>query len=369
MQDKTFMRDMASQAATAFKAGRLDRRSFLMFCGMAGVASLAVQAGDAEAAANEIVMWNWGGQSEQCHGDAIGKPFTAATGIPLKFDTSGPLQGKIKEMVDSGKVTADVCDADGFDAIALGRSGHLEPIDYNIVNKKQIKVGVAWEHGVGVIFYGYAFMYDTQAFGANPPANWADFFDTKKFPGKRSLYKWANGSIEGALLADGVAKDKVYPCDVPRALEKIKSIKADSLYWGSGSEAHDMIVNGEVAMGMIWQNRGKAIEEDSKGRYKLVMNEAIAMPGAYIVPKNNPAGRDNVMKFIQQALQVESQLMLLDCLGMTPSNPEAFAKIAEAMQPYAINSAMNIDKVVFNDPVWWAEKGGDAVNAFLDAIG
>jgi hypothetical protein len=25
--------------------------------------------------------------------------------------------------------------------------------------------------------------------------------------------------------------------------------------------------------------------------------------------------------------------------------------------------------VIFNDPVWWAEQGGDAVNAFLDAIG
>lgn len=122
-------------------------------------------------------------------------------------------------------------------------------------------------------------------------------------------------------------------------------------------------------MGMIWQNRGKAIEERTNGRYKLVMNEAIAMPGAYIVPRGNPGGRDNVMKFIQQALQVESQLAILDCLGMTPSNPEAFSKIPEAMQPYAINSAMNIDKVIFNDPVWWAEQGGDAINAFLDAIG
>ena len=369
MQDRTFAREMALEGAKAFRAGRLDRRTFLALCALTGVAGLTAASGDAEAAANEIVMWNWGGQSEQCHGEAIGKPFTAATGMPLKFDTSGPLQGKIKEMVDSGKVTADVCDADGFDAIALGKSGHLEPIDYKIVDKNMIKPGFAWDHGVCVIFYGYAFMYDTKVFGSNPPASWADFFDTKKFPGKRSLYKWANGAIEGALLADGVPKDKLYPCDVPRALAKIKSIKADSIYWGSGAEGHDMIVNGDVAMGMVWQNRGHAIEQDSKGRYKLVMNEAIAMPGAYIVPKGNPAGRDNVMKFIQQALQIDSQLKLLDCLGMTPSNPAAFEKIPEALQPYAINSKQNIDRAVFNDPVWWADKGGDAVNAFLDAIG
>jgi putative spermidine/putrescine transport system substrate-binding protein len=155
---------------------------------------------------------------------------------------------------------------------------------------------------------------------------------------------------------------------VPRALEKIKSIKADSLYWGSGSEAHSMIVNNEVVMGMIWQNRGKQIEADTNGRFKLVMNEALAMPGAYLVPKGNPAGRENVMKFIRTAQDVQPQLGLLDCLGMTPSNPEAFAQIPAEQAPYAITSEQNIKNVVFNDPVWWADHGGDTVNAFLDAI-
>ncbi|MGB7262395.1 MAG: extracellular solute-binding protein [Albidovulum sp.] len=367
MHDKQFMRETVAEGAKAFKEGRMDRRSFLVLCGMAGVASQAVFAGDAEAAANEIVMWNWGGQSEECHGKAIGDPFTAETGMPLKFDTSGPLQGKIKEMVDSGNVTADVCDADLFDAVALGGT-HLEAIDYAIVSKDKTLPQYALDYGVSVILYGYAFVYDTEAYGDTPPNSWADFFDTAKFPGKRSLYKWANGSLEAALLADGVAKDALYPLDMDRAVTKLKSIKEDSLYWGSGSEAHSMVVNGEVSMGMVWQNRGRNIENDTDGRYKLVMNEAIAMPGAYIVPKGNPGGRDAVMKFIATAQSVPAQLTLLDCLGMTPSNPEAFAQIPEDQQPYAITSAANIDNIVYNDPTWWGENGGDAVNTFLDAI-
>ncbi|MGI9483527.1 MAG: extracellular solute-binding protein [Hyphomicrobiales bacterium] len=367
MQDKQFMREMVVEGAEKFEAGKMDRRSFLTLCAMAGVATSAVLAGDAKAAAKQVVLWNWGGDSEKCHGASIGVPFTEKTGIPLRFDTSGPLQGKIKEMVDSGNVTADVCDADAFDAIALGKSGHLEPIDYNVVDKSKVLEGFSWEYGVSIIFYGYAFMYDTKAYGDNAPNSWADFFDTGKFPGKRSLYKWANGALEGALMADGVAKDKLYPLDMPRALAKIKSIKDDSLYWGSGAEAHSMIVNGEVSMGMVWQNRGRTIESDTDGRYKLVMNEALAMPGAYIVPKGNPAGAD-VMKFIREAQEPKAQLGLLGCLGMTPTNPAAFSQIPEAEQPYAITSAQNIDQIVYNDPEWWGANAGDAVNAYLEAI-
>lgn len=201
----------------------MDRRAFLTLCVMSGVASSAVMVGDAHAAADQIVMWNWGGGAEECQGKAFGAPFTKATGIPLRFDTSGSLQGKIRAMVDSGNITADVAEADAFDAIALGATGHLEPIDYNVVDRTNVLDGFGWDHGVSGYFYGYAFMYDTEAFGDDAPNNWADFFDTEKFAGKRSLYKWANGALEAALLADGVARDALYPLDMDRSLAKLKS--------------------------------------------------------------------------------------------------------------------------------------------------
>lgn len=369
MQDKMFFKDLAAQGAKDYKSGALGRREFLTLCAMAGVATAAVMAGDAEAAANEIVMWNWGGDAVKCHTDAFGAPFSKDSGLKFRFDTSGPLQGKVKEMVDSGNVTADVADADAFDAIALGKSGHLEKIDYSIVDRKKVLDGFAWNYGVSIIFYGYAFMYDTKKFKDNPPATWADFFDTKKFPGKRSLYKWANGAIEGALMADGVPKDKVYPINLDRALAKIASIKSDTIYWGSGSEAQQMIVNGEVSIGMVWLNRAKIVEEDTNGRYRLNMNQAIAMPGAYIVPRGNPAGRDNVMKFIASCQKPERQIELLKCHGMTPTNPEAFGMIPDDLKRFAVTSKENLSRVLLNDPEWWAENGGNAVNKYLEVIG
>ena len=368
MHDNRFMQESLADGLRAFKAGKLSRRGFLTLCALAGVVSSAVISGDAKAAADQLVMWNWGGDAVQCHGNAFGQPFTRTTGIPVKFDTSGPLEGKIREMVESGHITADICDADLFNAVSLGPDGYLEPIDYFVVDKQRTLPQYAKRYGISVILYGYAFVYDTKAFRKNPPNSWADFFNLRKFRGQRALYKWANGSLEAALMADGVPRDQLYPLDMERALDKIRSIKRKSLYWGSASDAHSMVVNNEVSMAMVWQNRGRGIEEDTDGRYKLVMNEALAMPGAYIVPKGNPAGREAVMQFIASAQDPDAQLELFQCLGMTPANPEAFYRIPVALQQYAITSPININRVAYNDPEWWGKNGGGAVNAFLEAI-
>lgn len=370
MSFKHYMQDVLQLSLEGFRKGEVSRRDFLTICAMAGVAApTLLSASESRAAAKDIVLWNWGGDAAKCHTQAFGAPFSKDTGMGFKIDGTGPLEGKIKKMVESGKITADVADADAFNAISLGKQGLLEPIDYSVVDKKKIIPGFAFDHGVSIIFYGYALMYDTKKFGSNPPSNWADFFDTKKYPGKRSLYKWANGSLEGALVADGVAKDKLYPLDVPRALKKIKSIKKDSIYWGSGAESQAHLVNAEVSMGIVWQNRAKVIEADTGGRFRMIMNEAIAMPGAWVVPKGNPAGRKAVMQFIAACQKPERQVAMFKCHGMTPSNPEAFPMIPKDLHRFAITLPENFKKVIPVDSAWWAANGGKAVNAYLEAIG
>ena len=52
--------------------------------------------------------------------------------------------------------------------------------------------------------------YDNEAVGSNPPGGLADFFDVKKYPGKRGLRRDPWVIMEWALMADGVAPDKVY---------------------------------------------------------------------------------------------------------------------------------------------------------------
>jgi len=76
MQDKMFYKDLAFTGAKDFKSGKLGRREFLYLCALAGVATSSVIVGDAEAAANEIVLWNWVGDAVKCHTSAFGAAFT-----------------------------------------------------------------------------------------------------------------------------------------------------------------------------------------------------------------------------------------------------------------------------------------------------
>ena len=66
---------------------------------------------------------------------------------------------------------------------------------------------------LGFSAYGIIMAYRTDVYKKETPTGWADFWDTAKYPGKRSMdANLGDGSVlEAALLADGVAIDKLYP--------------------------------------------------------------------------------------------------------------------------------------------------------------
>ena len=94
-------------------------------------------------------------------------------------------------------------------------------------------------YGVGNNVYTTVLAYRTDAFkGRRAPASWADFWNVKDIPGRRGLRKHPFDTIEEALMADGVATDKVYPCDIDRALASLDKIKPSAI------RASSMVSNG-----------------------------------------------------------------------------------------------------------------------------
>ena len=63
------------------------------------------------------------------------------------------------------------------------------------------------------------------------------------------------GTLEYPLLADGVARDKLFPLDVERALGKLQSIRTDIVWWTAGAQSVQFILDGECDIGMTWHGR------------------------------------------------------------------------------------------------------------------
>jgi len=61
---------------------------------------------------------------------------------------------------------------------------------------------------VGNILYSWNFAYNDATIGDKKPKTIKDFFNTKKFPGKRAIYKGAMSNLEIAITADGVNPGK-----------------------------------------------------------------------------------------------------------------------------------------------------------------
>jgi putative spermidine/putrescine transport system substrate-binding protein len=370
ISDRAFQKDCLEILSAKVARGELSRRRFTQIAAMlvAG-APLALKARGAEAAANELVLVNWGGDAIKAYDAAYGQPFQKETGIVVKEDGTGPTEGAVAAQFKSGKPTWDLVDIDPFSAITLGKQGMMEPIDYNVVDKKKMRPGFGWDYAASTYFYSYVIAYDSKKYGDKVPSGMADFFDVEKFPGKRSMYKWGSAMWEAALLADGVAPDKLYPLDLDRANAKIKAFKDNVVsFWGGGAESQSVLMNGDASMAIVWSTRAGIIQQDSGGQIKFVWDQGLLSPGALGVIKNNPGGKDNAMKFIASAQDPKKQLVIFDMLNQGPANPAADSLIPADKQWLNCVSPDAIKKQIALDMPWYSEHYTAALDAYTAII-
>jgi hypothetical protein len=88
------------------------------------------------------------------------------------------------------------------------------------------------------------------------PTTWADFWDTKKIPGKRAMRKGARYNLEFALMADGVKPADVYKVlatkdGADRAFKKLTELKPSIQWWEAGAQPPQFLVAGDVVMATL----------------------------------------------------------------------------------------------------------------------
>jgi putative spermidine/putrescine transport system substrate-binding protein len=217
---------------------------------------------------------NYGGAAGEAFSKTIWQPLAKEMGIRIKEDSLNGI-GDIRSQVTANSVQWDVVEI-SVDECA---EGEAEGLFLPINREKLISMGYDSESVkksyVLTNTASYMIAYNKTKYGNNGPKTWADFWDTKKFPGSRALRNGPSSNLEAALFADGVSIDSIYPIDINRAFSKLKEIKPNiRIWWSSGAQAAQLVRDSEVDMIGIWNSRFESVV-NAGAPYTSTFNQGI----------------------------------------------------------------------------------------------
>ncbi|WP_157385710.1 ABC transporter substrate-binding protein [Mesorhizobium sp. STM 4661] len=311
------------------------KMSYKLKLGFVAAIALAAQALQA-AAADSITIAEWGGASQAADRAAFFEPFTKETGIKVVDDV---WQGDLSTILSQVQTKSYKWSLVRGETALVKRGceqGILEKFDASIVGTAKDYLPGAFEPcGVAYATFSTNIAYNADKLKDNPPTSVKDFFDLKKYPGKRGIRRDPRYAIELALLADGVAAKDLYkvmrtPEGIDRAFKKLDTIKDQVVWWESGSQPPQLLADGEVTMSTVWGNRIVAARKDGKNLQILWDYPGLDYDW-FIMPKASPDAA-NGMKFIKFISEPKNAAKLSE---VAPFGPVLKAAIPLVGKEYA----------------------------------
>lgn len=327
----------------------------------AAVALAALVSAGAAVAGDTFTFAGGGGAMQEGQRKAFIEPYVKETGAKVTEDEYSYEIAKIRAMVEVKNVTWDVVDVDGPTTVLGCAEGIFETLDWNKLGLDRNKfLNDLSDCTVPNIVYGTVFAYDTTKL--NPgPTTLTDFFDLQKFPGKRGLWKNPVGSLEWALIADGVDRAEVYkvlatPEGVDRAFNKLNTIKGEIVWWEAGAQAAQLLADGQVAMTMAWNGRIQAAVDKDNKPFKIVWDHQILDGDGWAIPKGSK-NIDAAYKFIAYASQPERMADLTNYIAYGQANRDANQFYPANRKDILPTSEANLATAFTMDQAFWSDHG------------
>ena len=320
---------------------------------LAGVLALPVLA------QSTLTVVNFGGANGGAQKNAYFEPFEK-TGTKIVGVEYNGEQAKIKAMVEAKKVSWDVVEVESPDVNRGCDEGLFEKMDWSkLAPKSDFQAAAVNECGVGAFVWSTVMAYNADKL-KTAPVTWGDFWDTKKFPGKRGMRKGPRYNLEFALMADGVAPADVYKVlatkdGADRAFKKMTELKPNIQFWEAGAQPPQFLVAGDVVMTTAYNGRIDAAQREGK-------NLAITWTGGiydldyWVMPKGTP-NKDLAMKFIAMATNPTEQAEYTKHISYGPTNNKALAKIDPKILALLPTSAANSKTALQFNITFWADQG------------
>ena len=324
------------------------------------VTAAALAAAFAASAQTQLTVVNFGGANGNAQKKAYVEPFEKATGIKIVGVEYNGEQAKIKAMVETKNVTWDVVEVESPDVTRGCDEGLFEKLDYQkIGNKADFAPAAVHECGIGVFIWSTVMAYNADKI-KTPPTTWADFWDTKKFPGKRGMRKGARYNLEFALMADGVAVKDVYKVlatkdGADRAFKKMTELKPHIQWWEAGAQPPQFLVAGDVALTTVFNGRIDAAQREGKN-LGITWTGGIYDLDYWVMPKGGK-NRDAAIKYIAMASSANEQAEYAKLISYGPTNTKAMAKLDKTVLDKLPTSAANSKTALQFNVGFWADQG------------
>jgi len=328
--------------------------------------------------ARPLVVLSYGGAFEKAQRAAFFDPFTRQSGIPVVSASYGGEYGKLKATVQAAEssrqpVEYDVVDIESSALVRGTREGIFVPIDSAKVDTANMIPEAVNTYGIATDLYSVSLGWSTKAFPASrpQPASWTDFWDVKRFPGPRALKKDAKFTLEIALLADGVPRDKIYVggMDVDRAFRSLDRIKPHvKVWWTTGQQPIQLLADGEVVMAAAFGARLFSAERTDKRPLRMTWNDGVLDLEYWAILKG---ARDPVlsMRFISFASQAQQQAELPKHLPLGPVNTKAFDLLPPKLKNELNTSPKNYRRQLLLNVEFWGDHDAELQEKFNRWLG
>jgi putative spermidine/putrescine transport system substrate-binding protein len=335
-------------------AGGLGRRQLL---GTAAAGSLAA-AGPARAQPVTVNVAAYGGVINEYLAKTFGEPFERQTGIKVNFGANASLALARLQATSGAAAQWDIIVLSGSEYSSAIEQNLIEPYDYAIVDpNNRIPAAYRQSHGVKLSLYLFSMCWDKRQIPDDrAPKTLAEFWDTERYRGKRSLYSnVVDGSVlEMALLADGVPLGSLYPLDVDRALRSLNRLGRQNIIWHTtNQEPIQQLTSGAVSLATAFN--GRVILANRAGAQ---LNYSPAWSGVsgspYTVSRASAKKREamQLLGFMLTNPEAGAEYMQLTRYALP--NTEALKLVPQAVLDELPTSPALQDKVFVKSDAWWA---------------
>jgi putative spermidine/putrescine transport system substrate-binding protein len=323
----------------------------------------------APAGAQQLTIASAGGAWQQAQHNAWYQPFAQKMGI--KFNEEETTQGmaRVQAMVQANNVTDDVITVETAEVLSACDAGILVRLDWSKVAPRQnFLPGAALDCGMALDVYGDVLAYNTDVVKSDPPTSVLALFDTKRWPGKRGMWKSAPNNLEWALEADGVPVDQVYkvlatPEGVDRAFRKLDTIKKDIVWWEAGAQPPQLLASHEVVMSTAWNGRIQNPIDHEHAPFRIVWTNQIIEYDMISIPKGSPH-LDLAYKYLAYVAEPENNARLGQFIPYGPVVKGADKFVPEDTLAKLPTAPEHMNNVLVIDVEFWGDHGEDLTKRF-----